>query len=56
MLNTVAQEVSLHFLVKSGICLMGSLAEDLRSLLSVREKTSKDFAKPTALSAASCML
>lgn len=38
MLNTVAQEVSLHFLVKSGICLMSSLAEDLHSLMSVRGK------------------
>lgn len=56
MLNTVAQEVSLHFLVKSGICLMSSLAKDLRSLLSVREKNAKAFTKPISLSAVSCML
>lgn len=56
MLNTVAQEVSLHFLVKSGICLMSSLAEDLRSLLSVRGKNTKAFVKPISLSAVSCML
>lgn len=56
MLNTVAQEVSLHFLVKSGICLMSSLAEDLHSLMSVRGKSTKDFTKPISLSTVSCML
>lgn len=56
MLNTVAQEVIFHFLVKSGICLMSSLAEDLRSLPWVRGKNTKAFTKPISLSAVSSML
>lgn len=56
MLNTVAQEVSLHFLIKSGVCLMSSLAADLCSLQSVREENTKAFTKPISLSAVSSML
>lgn len=54
--NTAAQEVSLHFLIKSGVCLRSSLAADLRSLLLVRGENTKAFTKPISLSAVSCML
>lgn len=56
MLNTAAQKVSLHFLIKSEACLMSSLAEDLRSLLSARGENTKAFTKPISLSAVSCVL
>lgn len=56
MLNTLAQEISLHFLMKSGVCLMSSLAPDLHNLLSVRGENTKAFTKPISLSAVSCIL
>lgn len=41
VLNIVAQEVNLDFLVKSGILLMSSLTADLCSLLQVTKTTLK---------------